>query len=133
MDLKNIRTDVKKEDEGVWYYPYGDANAGFLLGRYGSRRFKAARVAAREKYARDLATGDSEEVSEKIAVEVMAEAIVLDWKGVKDDGKELPYSKENAIKVLGDPGLHDLRDLLVAQASSGSRYLAAEVQKTAKK
>ena len=38
----------------------------------------------------------------------MAKCILLDWKGLQEDGKDLPYSYDNAVRILTE--YRDLRD-----------------------
>lgn len=44
-----------------------------------------------------------EEVAQKLLIEVFAETVVTGWENVKGkDGKEIPYTKENCVKLLTD-------------------------------
>jgi len=59
-------------------------------------------------------------VAEKIMAELYADTIVLGWDGVTDaDGKELPFSKANCVKLFTD--LPDLfRDVQEQAAKVGN-------------
>lgn len=54
-----------------------------------------------------------EEVNQKVLHEVLVDLIILGWRNLKEDGEDIPYSKENAKRLLIDyPGLDsDIMDL----------------------
>jgi hypothetical protein len=100
LDLgKNFSTDDEKEEEGVWE-DFGDG-AGLLVASSSSERFM--------KLYRKVPTGIREQMNngklpDKIAREIMAgifsKAILLGWKKLSDEGKEISYSEENAKQYL---------------------------------
>lgn len=60
-------------------------------------------------------------VLESLVKEVYAETVVLSWEGVEDrDGKELPFSKENCIKLFND--LPELYADIQEQAQSAALF-----------
>lgn len=102
MDIKkSFGTNSTLENEGVWI-ELGDG-ASIKVARMGNKENKAIlkklitphKIAARND---KLADG----IWDKIAVESIAATILLDWKGIEDDGKPLPYTKENATRLLTD-------------------------------
>lgn len=122
MDLyKTYGTDEDLETEGVWTEWTNDSKV--KLGRIGGVAFNRVQ---RQKMRR-MRTGfraDSE-MQDKILVEVLAETVLLDWKGFVDaDGKALKYSKDAAVKVLTD--LPTFRDDIVAAASDMSLFQAED-------
>lgn len=102
MDIKkSFGTSLALENEGVWI-ELGEG-ASIKVARVGNKENKALLkklIAPHKMAARNDKLAD--EVWEKITVESMAATILLDWKGIEDDGKALPYSKENAIRLLTD-------------------------------
>ena len=77
------------------------------------------------------AGGDaSEAIAEGIYLEAEAQTILLGWTGpVKFDGKDFPYSTENAKKVLG---IENFRKFVLEQAADFDGYKlhqAAEAEK----
>lgn len=74
----------------------------------------------RSKHERGLM---DEELSNKLIVEAYAEAVIIGWKGVKGkDGKKLPFTKENCVKLFMD--LPDLFTDVYEQANNVSTFKA---------
>lgn len=102
MDIKkSFGTNSTLENEGVWI-ELGDG-ASIKVARMGNKENKAILkklIAPHKMAARNDKLAD--EIWDKITVESMAATILLDWKGIEDDGKPLPYTKENATRLLTD-------------------------------
>jgi hypothetical protein len=100
MRLSDFKTDLKAEEEGVWV-PYG---GGFevKLGRIGNRRFKEFMMKKGKPHMRKLSSGSMDlDIADTLMRDAIAETILLDWKGLlDDDGKPIPFSKEEAKKAL---------------------------------
>jgi hypothetical protein len=112
MDIKKqYGTSETLEQSGVWV-DMGDG-ASVLVARSGnpdnSRLIK--RLLAPHKVA--LRNGKlADDVAERITIEAMAETILLDWKGIEEDGKPVKYSRDAAIRLLTD--YKDFRDQVAA-------------------
>ena len=102
MDIKkSFGTNSTLENEGVWI-ELGDG-ASIKVARVGNKENKAILkklIAPHKMAARNDKLAD--EIWDKITVESIAATILLDWKGIEDDGKPLPYTKENATRLLTD-------------------------------
>lgn len=82
MDVyQQFATDEKKENEGVWV-AIGDG-AELLVARSGNRKYSRLLAAAIEKHQRalDLKDDAADKLSDQIMIDVMAESILLGWKG----------------------------------------------------
>lgn len=97
-------TDAGLEKNGV-KIPIGDMV--FTLKHSGGAN-KAFAKALEEK-SRPFRLGRTGEIiisddqADRMMYEIYADHIVVDWKGVKGpDGKDLPFSRENCIKVFTD-------------------------------
>ncbi len=110
MDLKkDFSTNKKLEEEGAWV-DIGDGGQ-LKIARAGNKKAIAHLRLVSKPHLAQITYGKlSDEVATQLAVEVLAEAILLDWKGISDGGADLPYSKENAIRMLTD--YPDFRDLV---------------------
>lgn len=99
-DIKKLfGTDAKKEQEGVWYDIADDLK--MKIARIGNPNYQKRLQILSKPYRRAMRRGTlSDEVAEKLLIQCMAETIVLDWEGVEENGKEIPYSKEAAIDIL---------------------------------
>jgi hypothetical protein len=60
----------------------------------------------------------------------MADSILLDWRGVEEAGQVLPYSKENAMRILLE--YKDLRDQVTEIANEMESFRAEEHQEAEK-
>jgi hypothetical protein len=112
MDLKKaFGTNKALENEGAWV-ELGDG-ASVKVARLGNKLnadlikklIKPHKVALRNDRLPD-------DVMEKITIEAMATTLLLDWKGIEDDGKPVPYTKENAVRLLTE--YKDFRDQISA-------------------
>lgn len=99
-DIKKIYgVDKKKEQEGVWK-DMGDG-LSMRIARMNNPNYKKRFQVLTKPHQRALRKDRlSEDIAEGIMVRCLAETIVLDWKGVEEDGKETPYSVDNAIRIL---------------------------------
>jgi hypothetical protein len=72
----------------------------------------------------ELKTLDAK-TEQRIAAEVLADAVVLDWKGVDgDDGHPLPCTKENVVAKL--TALPEFFDRVVSAATHFENFKAAQ-------
>ena len=129
MELKDFKTDKDKEKNGVWE-DLGDG-CSVLVARYGNQ----AMVNAYRKYPRvlrqRLESGQvDDDKSSTIMAKVMADTILLDWKGLKEDGKEVAYSKEECVRVLIE--YPDVRTMIFEIANEAQLYHDESVDKTIK-
>lgn len=63
------------------------------------------------------------EVAGQVLVQVMAEAVLVDWENVPDpQGRPLPYTAQNAIEFLDM--YPDVRDVLAALSQDYAAFLA---------
>lgn len=129
MDIKKFATNLTLEDEGVWVQL--DSETKLKIARSGNKRYRGAlaRLTAPHKVA--LRSGKvSDEVADAILVEALAEAVLLDWEGMFEGGKPLPYSKEEAKRLLADPSLKDFRDFVVEFANDMENYRVQELEES---
>lgn len=120
---KNYGTNKVLENEGVWV-DLGDG-ASIKVARVGNKENTALvkRLTAPHKVA--IRTNKlPDEIWEKITIEALASTILLDWKGLKEDGKVIAYSKENAVKLLTD--YKDFRDQVSGLSSELALFQAED-------
>ena len=100
-DGLDIFSEFAVDDSGVWY-PYS-GGVEFLIARANNAKFRRRISYFYEKHRRLLdGKGEAAEAkSNEIMATVMAETILLGWKGkVKFQGALMEYSKANAEKLL---------------------------------
>lgn len=108
MSLKDkFKADSSLVRDGVWFDLEKNADgtrARVKLRRNGRGNPKWSTAFRAHTADRDMEAVSPEE-DELITAEVFAEANVVDWEHIQpeDDGVELPFSIENAKKLLSDP------------------------------
>lgn len=126
LSLADFKTDEKAEVEGVWI-PY---NSGLevKVARFGNKKM--------QKHLRKQNTGhrtygkNLDDVSDEEVIELIADFILLDWKNLKDeDGKNLPYSRENAIRALK---IKDFREEILEISMDRERYRIQKIENASK-
>lgn len=130
MELgKEFKTNKELEEGGVWV-DIGDGGS-LKVARAGNKKALAhSRLVAKPHMAQITYGKLSDEVATELAVEVLAECILLDWKGMTEGGKPLPYSKESAIRMLRD--YPDFRDM-VSQIANERKTFQREVEEAVTK
>jgi hypothetical protein len=96
MDLSELRTD-KEKVEGVWL-KYGE-DAEFFIASTESKTYTKALGKLTKKYQPHKVRNDPA-TQLKIAKEAMAEALLLDFRGITDGGKPLKNTIENRRTIL---------------------------------
>jgi len=111
MDIrKEYGTDSKKEIEGVWE-DFGDG-CEVLIARIGNEEYSKYFQKISRPYKKQIRRDTlHEDKARELLVDSMAEKIVLSWKGLKEDGKLVPYTKKEAIRVLNE--YKDFRDAIM--------------------
>jgi hypothetical protein len=120
-----FQTDTDVEQKGV-ILDYGDGNGRIRIRRAGGANhafIKALEKVSRSHRAQIQHNLMSPDESLHIMVEVYASTVVLGWEGVTgEDGKPLPFSKENCMKLFKD--LPDLFRDVQEQAQNVSLFRA---------
>lgn len=116
MDLyEKYKTDEEKEVEGAWV-PLS-ATARIKVSRMGNVRY---RECMRRKSAPYRTAGISNavpnDVLEQLVREAVAETILVDWHGITTDGRDVPYSKEQALAFCTD--LKDFYNFVLTAADN---------------
>ena len=132
MDLNNFATNVELSEEGVWC-PV-DAVTEIRVARYGNRKFQRLLQKLSAPYKVQMERQMmKDDVAEAVFIEALATAILVDWRGMTENGEPLPYSKENAIAVLSNPKLKDFRDLVVSLSQDAEMFRDEEVSEAKEK
>lgn len=129
VDLfSTFATDTSSEEVGVWFEDILDdgSGLGFQLRRYTSKAVEKARTKIWNANRKHLVKGKMPEaMDEKLAVELMATAVVVNWKGVADPNnpdQELPYSTDASVALLTK--LPNLRRVIAALATNMDNFKA---------
>jgi hypothetical protein len=100
MDIfSSFATDEKLETEGK-VFPLSKT-ASVLVARSGNPKYVALLRKKMAEAQLDLTSGDEgDQLAESILIDVMAETILLGWKGVQEAGTDVPYSVAKARDYL---------------------------------
>lgn len=93
-------TDATLEVEGKWF-PLSKT-ASIKVARSGNDRYIEQLRKKLEDNNIDLSSRskEDEDLAQKVIVDVMADTILLDWKGLQFRGKDIEYSRLNARLLL---------------------------------
>jgi hypothetical protein len=123
VNIQKFKTDPILELEGTWI-ELGDGGS-VKVARWGNDRAKKiyeAQTGVLEiKNAIRFGTLTDEKATE-IETEVMAGAILVDWKGLDENGTPIPFTPENAKRILK---LKDFRNLILRASQSQELYREA--------
>ena len=128
---QRFATDASAEEEGVWV-DIGEG-AALKIARFGNKRHEQVLDRLRKPYRNILRTGGEipKDRAETIVIEAMAEALLLDWRGLEDDdGKAIAHDKDTAVGLLTD--LKDFRNQVAAIAMEAETYRASALEAAAK-
>jgi len=127
---KRYESDPVAEVEGVWVEIDPDAKARVKVARFNNPEHEKCLEKLRKPYRNMRSLPKS--IGDKIMNESMAEAILMGWENISLDGKKaLPYSRENALKLLSDPEMHDFRETVLSIALEAESYRKSSLEEAA--
>lgn len=132
MDLNSLKLDLKKEVDGIWV-PI-DATTELLIARMHNPNFNKLfeRLSAPfRQSARKGIMGD--EKAQELMNTVIAKTVIVGWKGLSRDGKNIKYSEAVALELLNDKTLSSFRELIIDIASNEANFRDVEISETGKK
>jgi len=130
MDFaQHYRTDKNAEKDGQWVeWAEGTKLKIARLGNSAyQNRFQALMKPHRHLRDRGLLP---DEIQSEILNACIAETILVDWEGVEYEGSVLPYSTENAHKLISE--FKDFREDVLTIAGEYSTFRAAELEDSSK-
>jgi len=129
-DLKKLfKTDENLETAGVWQ-DLGDGIRA-KVARFNNTNHKRVMEGLMKPYQHAMRRGTlAEDVAEKILVQGMARAILLDWEGLEEDEKPVKYSTKNAERIMLE--FKDFRDLIHGISTTMELYKIQEDAETEK-
>lgn len=139
--LKQFGANADAENNGVWFdypqYPNKDKTIpGFLVGRYSrlNKRFRKVSTELAEEHREEIEKKTlADEQDDKLGLEIFIDGALFGWRNVQpnDDGVELEYSREAAIKLLGTDAPHLLDDLR-GKANRAANFRVKDLEISAK-
>lgn len=120
--------DTTAAEDGRWFEDIFDNGTGIdvKVRRLSSKPSMQVRRRVEQQYRKHLKKGKWDpDVLVEILLKQMAEAVVLDWRGILDKNKEpIEYSKENAYALMKK--LPVFRDAIVVLANGLDNFRAEE-------
>ncbi len=127
LNISSFKIDLEVETEGYWH-ELDDSR--ICIARLGNPRYKRL---VRERLAPHLRKRMSEEQQDHTLGVILGETILLGWENVEEDGKELPFNKETAIRLMTSPEYKDFRDVIVYLAEREEFYRRDYIEACKKK
>lgn len=129
MSLRITPVNEDKQESGTWVNYRG---VDLLIARSNNDKFGRAFRRLMKPYKKDFEKDRLDiEVSQKILASALAEGVLLGWKNFVVEGKEVQYSKENAIELLIVD--RDCRDFVSDFANDLENFLSIEEEATKEK
>ena len=128
IDLKSIKkaygTDLSKELEGVWFNSSVVEGLKFLIAKSGNPAYEKMARKLYKPYTKQLRKGIDlpKSVTDDIANELVVETLLLGWDGMPGDDGIVAFSKEEAMGLLKDAELKELRSEIMDFSEENARY-----------
>jgi hypothetical protein len=117
MDIRDHKTDKAAAEKGKWF-EYD--NSRFLIAAHGSPAYQKAALRHGKKNRRAIQRENIEAIN-GMTVEVMADAVLLGWEGVKNGDVDYPYSRANAVALLSTA--MEFRNWVESQAMNLANFI----------
>ena len=134
MDLKkHFEVDKALEEEGAWF-DVGDGGR-LKIARRNNRRYREhLRRLTRGKEQQLRLNVLPEAAAEEMLVKALAGCVLLDWKGIEIDGKEVQYSEATAAEFMrAYPDFRELVDALADDIEAFRQSQDEEAEKNSAK
>lgn len=136
MDISKIKQDSAAIDAGQWIDNIPDwPGARFRVRGMDS----ATAINLRDAKIRSLPDDDSDDdgnvkqaIIKRVTREVLAEAVLLEWDGLTNDGAPFPYDKAIADQMLTDPDFVKFQDAVAWAAKKVSKLNTGKREASAK-
>lgn len=123
--FKAYAVNLDAEVKGVWRNLPGSTTAKVLIARFGNDAYSKAVREKFEQHQADLSAGgdEADDLAKKLFLEIQVDTLILGWKGIGENGKELKYSREKAIELFGKPEMKNLLQKLLEMSMEEDKYL----------
>lgn len=126
MELSLFAIDEERVNNGTWH-SIGQNKGKIKVARANNKNYAESlqrKLSAHPEL--DLRTEEGKELHEKLVTEAMADAILVDWEGLKDHGTEIPYTVTAAFELLMK--YPDFRDYVSGVAADNQHYRIARIK-----
>ena len=123
--LNLLKSNSKADIEGVWFQ-YQDHDIHLLIARMGNREYEKFTTKELTK-RKGIGSTSVEKIMERTLdsqPEAVANTILLDWKGVNDNGKNIPYTPELGLEYFRNPDFHWFYKYVLSCSNEVERFEA---------
>ena len=125
MELNDHKLDCDLMRDGARVSLTDDETSGVIVRRIGNAEFRAKIAELLEPHVEAERKGELDRgLQDEITGRAMAGTVLVGWWGWTEDDEPFEFSVENAERVMTDPQLVEVRDIIAAAASSRERFLA---------
>ena len=131
--LDAFGTDLDLEETGVWVQMTGDIIV--KVRPLGNDKYMRTLERLKKPHQRMYRSGDvNKDIDNEIQIKAICRDVLVDWKGIQDPdtGEELPYSYENAVKLLKDKRIKRFAVQIVEDSSEQETFRRVEEEETEK-
>jgi len=124
MDIREFSTNDKREQEGVWV----DIGEGtqLLIARLGNAKYEKYLRKLGRPYLTQLRYSSDSKLIQKLAIKAMSRHVLLDWKNLQENDKDIPYSHETAERLLTN--YHGLYRVVSEMSQETTLFRAQELE-----
>lgn len=133
MNLYDVyETDTALETEGVWVALTKDIQV--KVAALPNPNFVDYLTKLQKPYKGQIRKNSlDKEIEEDLYVKAVAKTVLIDWKGIKDkENKDIPYSYENAYKLLSDKSLKRFKSDIILLSTEAETFKAEEKEEAVK-
>jgi len=127
--------DPKKELEGVWFPLVLLDGVKVRIAKAGNPKYEKLLKKLYKPYSKTMRKGKDipQSAQDDITNELIANTILLDWSGMPGtDGTDVPFSIDEAMSLLSDPTLKELKEEISGYADEFAKFQADEVEELTK-
>jgi len=116
--------DQTKVNEGVWFDSSMIPGLSMKIAKVGNTEYEKLLRKLYKPYRKTLQKGKDLDTSitDNIMAEVIANTIVLDWKGMPGEEGDVPFSVEECMNLVLDPELREFKEEILEFADDSARY-----------
>ena len=138
MEINKFRIDPGKVETGVWKTLYEDETSGdkfeICVTKIPNRAYNQLLTRLQKPYQKLRRAGGEipTKESEEITARAIAETVLLDWRGLTENGKAIAYDPKRGAQALLDenfvipPDMIPFQDLVLMHARNIEDFLASD-------
>lgn len=129
MDINKFKIDLDKEKDGVWL-PIFDGTVEVKVRPLTCPDYIHMEMRLLSQVPEEQRPDGNYAIAAiaGLQAQCIAETILLDWKGLTEGGKPLPYSREAADRLLTDDSFRVFRNQIVGAATRATAVVVGTIE-----